>query len=56
MNDFRRILISLIFGASLAALVLSIWLKFNLPYENIIRFSSIMIPVWVTGNRKKIFK
>ena len=55
-DNFKRTMISLLFGASLAVLFLAITRKFGFPYEGLANWLSIMITVWVVNFRDKIFK
>ena len=54
--DFKRTIISLIFGASLAFLFLAITRRLGFPYEGLANWLSIMITIWVVNFRDKIFK
>ena len=54
--NFKRTMISLLFGSSLAFLFLSITRIFGFPYEGLANWLSIMISIWVVNFRDKIFK
>ena len=54
--NFKRTMISLLFGASLAVLFLVITRRFGFPYEDLANWLSIMITIWVVNFRDKIFK
>ena len=54
--DFKRALISLLFGASLAFSFLVVTRIFEFPYDGLATWLSIMISMWVVSFRDKIFK
>ena len=55
-DNFKRTLISLLFGVSLAMLFIIITRRFGFPYEGLANWLGIMISIWVVNFRDKIFK
>ena len=55
-NDFIKIMLSLLFGASLAFSFLVITRLLNFPYEGLANWLSVMISIWVVSSRNRIFK
>jgi len=55
-NNFKRIMISLLFGSSLAFSFLVVTRIFEFPYGGLASWLSIMISIWVVSFRDKIFK
>tara|TARA_B110000116_G_C16497294_1_gene429660 strand:+ start:325 stop:498 length:174 start_codon:yes stop_codon:yes gene_type:complete len=55
-DNFKRTMISLLFGASLAFTFLFTTRIFGFPYEGLANWLSIMISIWVVNFRDKIFK
>ena len=55
-NDFKKAIISLLFGASLAFSFLVITRLLKFPYEGLASWLSIMISIWVVSSRDRIFK
>ena len=55
-NNFKRTIISLLFGISLAISFLVITRKFGFPYEGLANWLSIMISIWVVNFKDRIFK